>query len=164
VPFDFIEDVFATMCEAGQHIFQVLTKRSHRLAEVARDLPWPDNVWAGVTVEHQDYINRIQDLLTVPASVRFLSLEPLLGPLRELPLSGVQWVIVGGESGPGARPMDRRWVRPIRAQCLAQRVPFFFKQWGGFHRKEAGRRLDGHTWNQMPRQAAQSQRRASSVA
>jgi protein gp37 len=117
-----------------------------------------------VTVEHQDYVDRIQDLLTVPASVRFLSLEPLLSPLRDLPLRGVQWVIVGGESGPGARPMDSGWVRPIRAQCLAQGVPFFFKQWGGFHRKEAGRKLDGRTWDQMPGQVEQSGRRVSSVA
>ena len=161
VPFNFIEHVFATMREAEQHIFQVLTKRSQRLAEVASDLPWPDNVWAGVTVEHQDYLSRIRDLLTVPASVRFLSLEPLLGPLKELPLRGVQWVIVGGESGPGARPMDSSWVRSIRAQCLARGVPFFFKQWGGFHRKAAGRSLDGRIWEQMPGESALSEREAS---
>lgn len=154
VPLSFIQDVFATMEEARQHTFQILTKRSRRLAEVAPLLPWPENVWMGVSVENNRYIWRVDDLRKVPAAVRFLSLEPLLGPIESLSLKGVDWVIVGGESGPGARPMEADWAREIRNQCNASRVPFFFKQWGGVRRTAAGRTLDGRTWDEFPVQAA----------
>ncbi|MBI4301850.1 MAG: phage Gp37/Gp68 family protein, partial [Chloroflexi bacterium] len=150
VPFSFIEKVFDVMVTSSNHTFQILTKRSKRLAELAPDLPWPSNVWAGVTVENADYVWRIADLLKVPATVRFLSLEPLLGPIQNLPLEGIHWVAVGGESGPLARPMDPAWVRQIRDQCLRTGVAFFFKQWGGPKRKAQGRILDGRLWNDMP--------------
>ncbi len=150
IPPDFIRRVFETMQKAHWHIFQVLTKRAERLAELAPQLPWPPNVWMGVTVEEQRYTYRIDLLRTVPAAVRFLSLEPLLGPLPNLNLKGIHWVIVGGESGPGARPMRPEWATDIRDQCLAADVPFFFKQWGGVHKKRAGRLLEGRTWEQMP--------------
>jgi len=154
VPADFIRRVFDVMRQAERHRFQVLTKRSARLAELAGLLPWPDNVWMGVTVESADYVGRIDDLRRVPAAVRFLSLEPLLGPLPDLDLTGIDWVIVGGESGPGARPMDKAWATDLRDQCLRAEVPFFFKQWGGVNKKKAGRLLDGETWDQMPRPVA----------
>jgi protein gp37 len=150
VGIDFIREIFATMEACPQHTFQVLTKRSHRLRELASELPWPDNVWMGVTVENAQTINRIADLQKVPARVRFLSLEPLLGPLENVPLEGIDWVIVGGESGPGARPMTKAWVESIRRQCRQNDVPFFFKQWGGTNKKKAGRLLEGRTWDQMP--------------
>lgn len=152
VPLDFIRRVFETMETASHHTFQVLTKRAERLAEVAEELPWPSNVWMGVSVESSDYLPRIDRLRTVPAAVRFLSLEPLLGPLDRLQLRGIHWVIVGGESGPGARPMRKTWVRDIRRQCRTARVPFFFKQWGGVRKGEAGRALDGRTYDEMPAQ------------
>ncbi len=148
----FIKEVFRVMSEAHWHKFQVLTKRSERLAQLAPELPWPDNVWAGVTVESQKYMYRIDDLRRVPAVVRFVSLEPLLEDLGKLDLTGIHWVIVGGESGPGARPMLPEWVTSIRAQCHTARVRFFFKQWGGFHKKKAGRELNGRTWDEMPAQ------------
>ena len=150
IPLDFIRRVFQTMQQANWHIFQILTKRAERLAELAPQLPWPPHIWVGVTVEEQRYTYRIDLLRTVPAAVRFLSLEPLLGPLPNLNLEGIHWVIVGGESGPGARPMRPEWVTDIRDQCLAANVPFFFKQWGGVHKKRAGRILEGRTWDQMP--------------
>lgn len=150
VPFRFILDVFRIMEAAGQHQFQVLTKRAERLEELAPALPWPDNVWMGVSVENGDYLYRIDHLRNTPARVKFLSLEPLLGPLGALDLSNIDWVIVGGESGPGARPMKQEWVREIRDRCLASKVPFFFKQWGGVRRTRAGRILDGKMWSQMP--------------
>lgn len=150
VPTEYIQQVFATMREASWHSFQVLTKRAERLAEVAPQLPWPTNVWMGVSVESADYIWRIRDLQRVPAAVRFLSVEPLLGPIQKLPLAGIRWVIVGGESGPGARPMKATWVRSIRDQCGAHKVPFFFKQWGGVWKKRHGRELDGRTWDDLP--------------
>jgi len=150
VPADFVSRVFATMDAAQWHTFQVLTKRSARLAALATDLPLPGNVWVGVSVESADYERRIDDLRRVPAAVRFLSLEPLLGPLPELDLTDIGWVIVGGESGPGARPVDPDWVREIRDQCLCAGVPFFFKQWGGKRKKAAGRLLDGRVWHDMP--------------
>ncbi len=150
VPFEFVAEVFAVMRAAHWHRFQVLTKRSERLAELAGDLPWPPNVWMGVSVENADYLWRIDDLLRVPAAVRFLSLEPLLGPVSDLDLNGIGWVIVGGESGPGARPMRPEWVTEIRGRCLREKVPFFFKQWGGVNKKRAGRVLEGRTWNEMP--------------
>ncbi len=153
VPADFIRRVFAVMEEASWHRFQVLTKRSDRLAELATILPWPDNVWMGVTVENAELTSRIDDLRTVPAAVRFLSLEPLLTAMAELDLTGIDWVIVGGESGPGARPMQPEWVRDILHQCRRSEVPFFFKQWGGLNKKRAGRLLDGVTYDEMPTRA-----------
>ena len=156
IPLDFIRSVFDTMVAASQHTFQVLTKRSKRLAELAPDLPWPDNVWMGVSVENQRWTTRIDDLRKVPAAIRFLSCEPLLGPLQ-LDLTGINWVIVGGESGHRARPMKPAWARRIKEQCLLARVPFFFKQWGAYNEQgmrvgkaKAGRFLERTTWNGMP--------------
>jgi protein gp37 len=153
VPVDFILRVFDVMQRSHWHLFQVLTKRSARLAEMAPLLPWPGNVWIGVTVESTEYVDRIDDLRSVSAAVRFLSLEPLLAPLPGLDLEGIDWVIVGGESGPGARPMAEAWALDIRDQCHRAGVPFFFKQWGGKNKKKAGRLLDGRTWDQMPEQS-----------
>jgi protein gp37 len=150
VPDEFIQRVFATMRAADWHQFQLLTKRSGRLRRLACHLEWPANVWAGVSVESADYVWRIDDLRAVPAAVRFLSLEPLLGPLPDLDLTGIDWVIVGGESGPGARPLEQDWVRDIRDQCQRAGVPFFFKQWGGMRKKAAGRELDQRLWDEMP--------------
>ena len=150
VPLEFIQQVFDVMRRADWHLFQVLTKRSERLADLAPLLDWPANVWMGVTVETADYVYRIDDLRRVSAATRFLSLEPLLGPLPNLNLEGIDWAIVGGESGPGARPMAEAWATDLRDQCLQARVPFFFKQWGGKNKKKAGRILDGQTWDQMP--------------
>jgi protein gp37 len=153
VPIAFLRAVFDTMGRAGWHRFQVLTKRAGRLRGLASQLTWHPNVWMGVSVEDRDSKCRIADLRSIPAAVRFLSLEPLLEDLGELDLSRISWVIVGGESGHGARPMDPQWVRSIRDQCSESRTPFFFKQWGGARKKEAGRRLDGRYWNDMPRGA-----------
>ena len=150
VPLGFIRQVFDVMALAEQHTFQVLTKRPDAALEFAHDLPWPDNVWFGTSVESALYTDRIRTLARMPARVRFLSLEPLLGPIPRLPLRGIHWVIVGGESGPGARPMEKQWVTQIRDRCVAQGVPFFFKQWGGVNKKRAGRTLDGCTWDEMP--------------
>jgi protein gp37 len=150
VPDGYINRVFEVMVAARWHIFQVLTKRARRLADLAPRLPWPSNVWQGVSVENADYTWRIAELVKVPARVRFLSLEPLLGPIPHLPLAGIHWVIAGGESGPEHRSIDRAWVRDIRDQCVRAGVPFFFKQWGGPTPKAGGRRLDGRLWNQMP--------------
>jgi protein gp37 len=150
VPDDFIMDIFATMGKAEQHQFQVLTKRAERLAELSPVLPWRENIWMGVTVESADYKYRIDYLRYTGANIKFLSLEPLLDDLGELNLNGIDWIIVGGESGPGARPMKIEWVRDIREQCTVQNVPFFFKQWGGINKKKAGRVLDGKTWDKMP--------------
>lgn len=150
VPFDFIQRVFKTMERANWHVFQVLTKRSHRLKELAPKLPWPPNVWMGVSVETAKYYERIHHLREVPAAVRFLSCEPLLGPLEHLPLDGIHWVIVGGESGPNARPMKEEWVLSIKDQCERAGVPFFFKQWGGVHKWRNGRKLNGKEYNGMP--------------
>lgn len=150
VPLEFIVRVFEVMRRASRHRFQVLTKRSGRLAEVKPLLPWPTNVWMGVSVESQEYAFRIDHLRSTPAAVKFLSLEPLLGPLPELDLRGIGWVIVGGESGPGARLLDPAWVLDLRDQCTRWEVPFFFKQWGGADKKKNGRMLEGRTWDQMP--------------
>jgi protein gp37 len=150
VPESFIAEVFQTMTRAYWHTFQILTKRSGRLAALAPSLPWPKNIWMGVSVESPQYTIRIADLRSVPAAVRFLSVEPLLAPIPRLPLNGIDWVIVGGESGPGSRPMQADWVRQIRNRCLAQEVPFFFKQWGGTRKHKTGRRLDRRIWNEMP--------------
>jgi protein gp37 len=150
VPADFIFRVFETMQAAHWHEFQILTKRSDRLKRLARLLPWPTNVWMGVSVESPKYLFRIDDLRDVPAAVRFLSIEPLLEEIPLLDLDDIDWVIVGGESGPKCRPMDARWVRLIRHECKVQGVPFFFKQWGGTRKKLTGRVLDGRTWDEMP--------------
>lgn len=150
VPLAFIRRVFDTMRQAHWHQFQVLTKRSERLAELAPHIDWPDNVWMGVSVENDDCAFRIGHLRQVEAAIRFLSLEPLLGLLPDLDLSGIDWVIVGGESGPGARPMKEEWVLDIRDQCRESGVPFFFKQWGGVRKNFAGRILKDRTWDQLP--------------
>jgi protein gp37 len=150
IPLAYIQRVFATMRDCPHHTFQVLTKRSERLAELAPQLPWPSNVWMGVSIEDARVLRRVCDLQRVPAAVRFLSLEPLIGPLEALPLEGIHWAIVGGESGPKARPMKREWVTSIFRQCRAARVPFFFKQWGGVRKDLTGRELYGRTYNEMP--------------
>jgi protein gp37 len=150
VPLAFIQQVFGIMESAPQHTFQVLTKRPEIAAHFAPDLPWPDNVWLGTSIESAMYTHRIKTLATIPAAIRFLSVEPLLGPIPQLPLEGIHWVIVGGESGPGARPMQEEWVTAIRDHCLAKGVPFFFKQWGGVNKKKTGRLLEGHIWEEMP--------------
>jgi protein gp37 len=154
VPDHFIAEVFAVMAETPHHSYQVLTKRSKRLLSLADRLPWPHNVWMGVSVESSRYVFRIRHLVQVPAAIRFLSLEPLLGPIEGMCLEGVNWVIVGGESGPKARPADPTWVIPIRDQCIEAGVPFFFKQWGGRTPKAGGRELEGRTWDELPRTAA----------
>ena len=151
VPTEFIRTVFDVMRKARWHRFQVLTKRADRLSELGSSIDWPKNVWMGVSVESADYTYRIDRLRDVSAEVRFISLEPLLGPIPRLPIEGIDWVIVGGESGPGARPMDPAWVLGIRDQCFAARVPFFFKQWGGVRKKRAGRLLDGMTYDEIPK-------------
>jgi protein gp37 len=151
-PLEFIQKVFKVMRRASRHTFQVLTKRSRRLLELDPDINWPANVWMGVSVENKDYTFRIDHLRQTGALVKFLSLEPLLGPLADLDLHGISWVIVGGESGPGARPLAKEWVVDIKDQCLAAHVPFFFKQWGGVKRKRNGRVLQGRTWDEMPAQ------------
>jgi protein gp37 len=150
IPGWFIRRVFDTMRDCPQHTFQVLTKRSARLAELATQLPWPANVWMGVSVEDGRVLHRIEDLKRVPARVRFLSCEPLIGPLEGLPLAGIHWVIVGGESGPKARPMAQEWVESICRQCRRAGVAFFFKQWGGVRKDLAGRELNGRTYDDMP--------------
>lgn len=155
IPLAFIARVFDTMNCAEWHTFQVLTKRADRLLDLSDKLTWTDNIWMGVSVESNGYKPRIDQLRQTAARIKFLSLEPLLSALPDLDLSGIDWVIVGGESGPGARPMDERWVLDLRDQCLAAQVPFFFKQWGGFNKKKAGRLLQGRTWDEMPISASQ---------
>ncbi|MBI2301640.1 MAG: phage Gp37/Gp68 family protein [Armatimonadetes bacterium] len=152
VPFEFIAAVFDVMRRADQHVYQVLTKRAERLAELAPRLPWPPHVWAGVTVERADYLGRTEDLRRVPAALRFLSLEPLLGPFDELDLEGIGWAIAGGESGAGARVMELRWARQVRDRCLECGVPFFLKQLGGYPDKRGGdaATLDGRRWTEWP--------------
>ena len=150
VPLHFIQAVFQTMAETPQHTYQLLTKRAEHLADVAHQLAWPANVWMGVSVENRDYLDRIDALRQVPVRVRFLSLEPLLGPLDDLDLTEIHWVITGGESGPGARPLQPDWVRSIRDLCIRADVAFHFKQWGGTNKKKTGRTLDGKTWDEWP--------------
>lgn len=154
VPVPFIRRAFEVMRRADWHQFQILTKRSERLRELDPEIVWAPNIWMGVSVEDAGRAFRIDGLRQTRAAVKFLSLEPLLGPLPRLDLRGIDWVIVGGESGPGARPMDPAWVTDLRDQCLRARVPFFFKQWGGVNKKRAGRLLDGRTWDEMPVPAA----------
>lgn len=150
VPDDYIQRVFTVMRDAHWHKFQVLTKRGDRLRELSAELEWAPNIWMGVSVESQEYESRIDDLRSTGAKTKFLSLEPLIGPLDKLNLTGIDWAIVGGESGPGARPMSEEWVISIKKQCVAAKVPFFFKQWGGVNKKKTGRTLEGRTWNEMP--------------
>jgi protein gp37 len=150
VPLDYVRRVFDVMAGTPRHTYQLLTKRSRRLARLAPQLSWPDNVWMGVTVESDAVLDRIDDLRSVPAAVRFLSCEPLLGPLSGLDLTGVDWVISGGESGPQARPVEEKWLIELRDQCLEADVPYFFKQWGGRSPKAGGRTLQGRTWDEMP--------------
>jgi protein gp37 len=150
VPLDFVRQVFEVMAETPQHTYQVLTKRAQRLAKVAGDLVWPTNVWMGVSIENDRYVFRANHLRSVPAAVRFLSVEPMLGPVPSLDLSGIHWVIAGGESGHGARPIEQRWVVDLQERCVAAGVAFFFKQWGGRTPKAGGRLLGGRTWDEMP--------------
>ena len=150
VPLEFIQKVFRVMNKAEWHTFQILTKRADRLAELSDKLFWSQNIWMGVSVESQKYVERIEYLIKVPATVRFLSVEPLISPIEKLNLKGIDWVIVGGESGPKSRPMSPDWVRVIRDICLKKKVPFFFKQWGGTNKKKAGHILDKKIWHQMP--------------
>ena len=150
VPFEFVDKIFNTMKQADWHIFQVLTKRSDRLLEYSKRTLWPKNVWAGVTVEHKDYISRIKDLRAVKAPVKFISFEPLLSEMPYTDLKGIQWVICGGESGPHAREVNADWVRGIRDMAVNQNIQFLFKQWGGTNKKKTGRLLDGREWLDMP--------------
>jgi protein gp37 len=151
VPLNYIKQVFETMVNCPQHTFQILTKRSKRLREIAGKLPWTSNIWMGVSVEDARVVRRITDLNSVPAAVRFLSCEPLIGPLDDLQLDGLHWVIVGGESGPGSRPMEPKWVKSILRQCRDAKIPFFFKQWGGVRKDLTGRELFGRTYDNMPK-------------
>jgi len=150
MPAEFILKTFDVMHKAYWHQFQVLTKRSERLLALDSQLEWPHNVWMGVSVENNDYVYRIDHLRQTHAHIKFLSLEPLLGPLQNLNLTNIDWVITGGESGPGARPIEEAWVLDIRDQCINARIPFFFKQWGGINKKRTGRELQGQTWDEMP--------------
>lgn len=151
VPLEFIQSVFKTMAECPQHTFQVLTKRAERLLELSPYLPWPKNVWMGVSVEDARVVDRVRLLAQTPAQVKFLSCEPLIGPLECLPLDSIDWVIVGGESGKGARPMKEEWVHSIHKQCRDAHIAFFFKQWGGVRKDRTGRTLNGRTYDEMPR-------------
>ncbi|MCA9597699.1 MAG: phage Gp37/Gp68 family protein [Myxococcales bacterium] len=169
VPLSYVRRVFDVMARAHWHRFQVLTKRADRLAELSPKLEWAPNIWMGVSVESDKYRNRIDGLRATGAATKFLSLEPLLGPLLDLDLRAVDWVIVGGESGPRSRPMDAEWVLDLRDQCRRAQVPFFFKQWGGKNKKKAGRVLDGRTWDEVPdyvttKSAAPAPRALSTVA
>jgi protein gp37 len=157
IPLEFIKQVFKTMNETPQHTYQILTKRSDRLLKLSKHLKWTKNIWMGVSVEDDRVVSRIKDLQKVPAVTRFLSLEPLIGPLEKLPLKDIHWVIVGGESGPKSRPMYHAWVDSIKNQCIKSEVPFFFKQWGGVRKDLTGRELDGQVFNEMPGYYLQSQ-------
>jgi len=150
IPETFIHEIFNVMRRANWHHFQILTKRAERLAELAPRIEWPRNVWMGVSVENQNQVARVGHLRSTAAAVKFLSIEPLIGPIHTLDLAGIDWVIVGGESGPGSRPIEEKWVVEIKRRCLDARVPFFFKQWGGFNKKKNGRQLQGRTWGEMP--------------
>jgi len=150
IPDDFIAEVFDAMRSAGWHTFQILTKRHERLVEVGRELEWPSNVWMGVSIENRRFVHRADYLREIPAAVRFVSAEPLLGPLEGLDLSGIDWLIAGGESGPRNRQVREEWLLDLRDRCLAEDVAFFFKQWGGRTPKAGGRELAGRTWNEMP--------------
>jgi protein gp37 len=151
VPDEFIAEVFATMVEADWHVFQILTKRPERLVELADALPWPPHIWMGVSIENRRFVHRADVLRNVPAAIRFISAEPLLGPLEGLDLTDIHWLIAGGESGPGHRPIREEWVLDLRDICDGENVAFFFKQWGGTRPKSRGRLLEGREWNAMPR-------------
>ena len=151
IPVDYIKRVFDVMAKAHWHNFQVLTKRSDRLKSLSKELTWTSQVWMGVSVENAKVVHRIDDLRNTDAHIKFLSIEPLLGPLPNLDLTGIDWVIVGGESGPKARPMEENWVIEIRDQCRDFGIPFFFKQWGGVRKHKTGRTLQGRTWDEMPK-------------
>lgn len=151
IPDSVIISLFNTMKKAHWHTFQVLTKRADRLQKLSSQLPWEKNIWMGVTVENQKCSNRIKKLLKTGAYIKFLSMEPLLGPVQDISFEGIDWIIVGGESGPGARPMKEEWVLDIKSQCEKGKIPFFFKQWGGVNKKKAGRMLLKRTWDEMPR-------------
>ena len=165
VPLEFIQEVFRSIAAAPDHVFQILTKRSGRLLQVAGKLKWPSNLWMGTSIEHMRTVERIDHLRQVPAAIRFLSCEPLIGPLESLDLSDIHWMIVGGESGPHARPMDPSWVQSLLAQCRCAEIPFFFKQWGGVRKKAMGRLLNGQTYDEFPRivPASSSQSQASAA-
>jgi protein gp37 len=150
VPDEFVISVFDVMVRCPQHTFQILTKRPERTREMSDRLPWSRNIWMGTSVENAEVVSRVHDLQNTGAHIKFLSVEPLLGPIPRLPLTGIDWVIVGGESGPGARLMDQRWVEQIRDRCNDRGVSFFFKQWGGVQKKRTGRILNGRTWDEMP--------------
>jgi len=154
VPETFIRRAFEVMRHASWHTFQVLTKRAERLEAIGKKLDWPANIWMGVSVETPEYLRRIDHLRQIPATVRFISFEPLIEALGKLDLEGIHWAIVGGESGPGSRPINATWITQIRDQCLAAKVPFFFKQWGGTNKKKTGRLLEGRTWDEQPLLAA----------
>jgi protein gp37 len=156
VPLEFVRRVFEAMTATPQHTYQILTKRAERLEELAPELDWPNNVWMGVSVESADYLHRIGPLRRTKAAIKFLSLEPLLGPLDAMNLEMIDWVIAGGESGPGARLVDPNWIRSIRDQCKSAKVAFHFKQWGGVNKKKAGRLLDGETWSEFPKKPLES--------
>jgi protein gp37 len=151
VPLSFVQQVFEVMVECERHVFQILTKRHERLVELAPELPWPENVWMGVSIENRRWVERAEALRAVPAAVCFISAEPLLGPLDGLDLRGIHWLIAGGESGPGYRPVHLEWLRQLRDDCAEAGVPFFFKQWGGIRPKSGGRALDGREYSEMPR-------------
>lgn len=154
VPLDFIKQVFEVMNDLPQHTFQVLTKRADVLLKYHKELNWTPNIWMGVSIEDERVLERVSLLKKTKAKVKFLSCEPLIGPLGKLDVRGIDWVIVGGESGAGSRPMNEEWVTQIQAKCVKAQVPFFFKQWGGFNKKKAGRELQGRTWDEMPERAA----------
>lgn len=158
VPLTFIRSVFEVMNRASQHTFQVLTKRPSRVAKVDSQLNWTPNIWLGTSIESERWLGRLTWLKQTSARTKFLSLEPLLGPLPDVQFEGIDWVIVGGESGPGARPMDADWVRKLRDNCVQHGVPFFFKQWGGVFKKRTGRTLDNRTWDQMPESIQSSEK------
>ena len=157
VPLEFVQRVFDVMNKCPHHTFQILTKRPHIARSMARSLNWSSNIWMGTSIEDSSVLDRISNLQKIPAQTRFLSIEPLLGPIPRLPLEGIHWVIVGGESGPGARPMEEKWVRQIQSRCKNMEVAFFFKQWGGVNKAAAGRTLDGRTWDSMPEPATRIQ-------
>ena len=157
IPDEFIFKVFGTMQKADWHVFQFLTKRSERLLSLSPKLVWPENIWAGVTTESDKQVSRMRDLQKVPAAVRFVSMEPLLSSISDFPTKNIDWIILGGESGPGARPMQKSWVIEIRNRCLANQIPFFFKQWGGVNRNKTGRLLEGKYYEEMPDRKAVGQ-------
>jgi protein gp37 len=164
VPLEFIRQVFDVMRGTPQHCFQILTKRSERLMQLSPKLAWPENVWMGVTVENADYTFRVDHLRQTGAAVKFVCFEPLLGPVPHMKLESIDWVIVGGESGPGARPVQREWVTDIRDQCLARDIPFFFKQWGGVNKKVNGRALEQRTWDERPGPAMRRELRNARIS